>query len=275
MTTMTFLIPVRHYANARDWSLLKSNLRQTVASISAQTHGDWRGLIIANEGSDLPPLPERFGVEWVHFPPNDMHELKASATREQFYDAFRIDKGRRVLSGMLRARDSRFFMIVDDDDFVSSRITQHAVDHPHANGWTVNHGYIWSDRGQWLLEHDEFNTICGTSLIVRSDLYALPERFEDASPDYIKSMLGSHVQLHHILEERNTPLQALPFRGAVYRVGQAGSHSQAPGILRKYFLNRQALRKPSQLMRDARRLRILNRELRQQFFGAVPGPQSA
>lgn len=275
MTTMTFLIPVRHYANARDWSLLKSNLRQTVASIAAQTHGDWRGLIIANEGSDLPPLPERFSVEWVQFPPNDMHELKASATREQFYDAFRIDKGRRVLSGMLRARDSRFFMIVDDDDFVSSRITQHAVDHPHANGWTVNHGYIWSDRGQWLLEHDEFNTICGTSLIVRSDLYALPQRFEDASPDYIKSMLGSHVQLHHILEERNTPLQPLPFRGAVYRIGQAGSHSQAPGILRKYFLNRQALRKPSQLMRDVQRLRILNRELRQQFFGAVPGAQSA
>lgn len=268
MTTMTFLIPVRHHANARDWSQLKSNLRQTVASIAAQTHGDWRGLIVANEGSDLPPLPDRFDVEWVRFPPNDMHNRAQTATREQFYDAFRIDKGRRVLAGMLRARDSRFFMIVDDDDFVSARITQHAVDHHDANGWTVDHGYIWSDGGKLLLEHDNFNKICGTSLIVRSDLYQLPPQFDDASPEYIKSMLGSHVALHRILDERNTPLQPLPFRGAVYRVGQSGSHSQMPGIVRQYFLNRQSLRHPGQWLKDATRLRIVSPAIRRQFFGA-------
>jgi len=270
VTTMTFLIPVRHYANAKDWSQLKSNLTQTVASIAAQTHSDWRGLIVANEGSDLPPLPDRFDVEWVQFPPNDMHERKAGATREQFWDAFRIDKGRRVLRGMLRARASRFFMIVDDDDFVSARITQHAVDHRDANGWTVDHGYIWSDGGQLLLEHDDFNKICGTSLIVRSDLYDLPPHFEDATPEYIKSMLGSHIGLHQILDERGTPLQPLPFRGAVYRVGQSGSHSQAPGIVRKYFLNRHSIRQPLQLLKDMRRLRVVDRGIRRQFFGAAP-----
>jgi exopolysaccharide biosynthesis galactosyltransferase PssJ len=46
---------------------------------------DWRGIMQANEGADLPDLPERFSVERVTFPPNDMHErgeasLKASAT---------------------------------------------------------------------------------------------------------------------------------------------------------------------------------------------------
>ncbi len=267
MTAITFLIPVRHYANARDWSLLKSNIRQTMASIAGQTHGDWRGIIVANEGSDLPPLPERFEVEWVHFPPNDMHDQQKAASREQFHDAFRLDKGRRVLSGMLRARDSRFFMIVDDDDFVSSGIARHAASHPEANGWTVDRGYVWSDGGNLMLEHDDFNQVCGTSLIVRTDLYQLPERFEDATPEYIKSMLGSHVGLHRILDERGTPLQSLPFRGAVYRVGQAGSHSQFPGIIRRYFLNRNALRKPAQLLKDVKRLRRVNAEIRQQFFG--------
>ena len=102
MTLVTFVIPVRHQDNASDWSLLKANLVQTIASISNQTNDDWRGVIVANEGADLPDLPERFVVERVAFPPNDMHEL-GKASREDFYDTFRADKGRRVLMGTICA----------------------------------------------------------------------------------------------------------------------------------------------------------------------------
>ena len=42
-------------------------------------------------------------------------------------------------------------------------------------------------------------------------LYALPGRFDDASCDWIKVMLGSHVRIGGILAERGTPLAALPF----------------------------------------------------------------
>jgi hypothetical protein len=93
MTLVTFIIPVRHPDNARDWSRLKANLAQTVASISNQTSDDWRGIIVANEGADLPDLPERFCVERVTFPPNDMHE-RGKASIEAFRDAFRADKVR-------------------------------------------------------------------------------------------------------------------------------------------------------------------------------------
>ena len=250
MTLVTFVIPVRHQDNASDWSLLKANLVQTIASISNQTNDDWRGVIVANEGADLPDLPERFVVERVAFPPNDMHEL-GKASREDFYDAFRADKGRRVLMGMLRARDSRFFMIVDDDDFVSARIVQHASENSDANGWTIDHGYIWDHGGKLLLGDDDFNHLCGTSLIIRSDLYDLPERFQDASLDWIKSMLGSHVRIADILAKRGTPLATLPFRGAIYRVSHSGSHSKAPSILVKYFLSWEAFKRPRRMLRNA------------------------
>lgn len=259
---------MRHPANARDWPQLKANITQTVASIAAQNHGDWRGLIIANTGSDLPLLPERFDVEWVDFPPNTMHERKEAPSKEEFFEAFRMDKGSRVLKGMLRARASRFFMIVDDDDFVSAGITQFVAEHPNECGWTVRHGYIWGDGGNLLLEENDFNHLCGTSLIVRSDVYGLPASFDEAKPDFIKSMLGSHQKIHGLLAERGVHLQDLPFRGAIYRVGQSGSHSQFPGILRKYFLNRRALRNPAQWLRDASRLRLLGSAVRKEFFGA-------
>jgi len=266
VTTVTFIIPVRHPDNASDWSRLKANLTQTVASIASQTHDDWRGIIVANTGSDLPPLPHRFSVEWVDFPANDLHE-KGTGSREDFLDAFRFDKGRRVLKGMLRARDSRFFMIVDDDDFVSSRIVDFVAAHLDANGWTVEHGYVWDDGGNILFAHDEFNRLCGTCLIIRSELYKLPPTFEAATPDYIKYTLGGHFRVPEIMAERGTPLASLPFRGAVYRVGQRGSHSQTPTIFKKYIMNAQALRQPRQLWRDLKRLRFVGDAVRREFFG--------
>jgi hypothetical protein len=266
MTLITFVIPVRHQDNARDWSLLKANLAQTIASISNQTGNDWRAIIVANEGADLPDLPPRFSAVRVGFPPNDMHE-RGKQGQEAFRDAVRIDKGRRVLAGMLAGRDSRFFMIVDDDDFVSTRIVQFVSENRDANGWTIDSGYVWDDGGRLLMGYDDFNHLCGTSLIIRSDLYRLPDRFEDASPDWIKTMLGSHIRIAGILAERGTPLARLPFRGAVYRVAHAGSHSKAPSLLARYFLNWKELKRPGRMLRNAGKLRLVGEAARLEFFG--------
>ncbi|MDX3906475.1 MAG: galactosyl transferase [Pigmentiphaga sp.] len=267
MALITFIIPVRHQDNARDWKLLRANLEQTIASISSQSYDDWRGVIVANHGADLPELPEKFSVCRVDFSPNLFHEKKSSPTKEEFWDAFRLDKGRRVLAGMLGARDSTFFMIVDDDDFVSANIATFAARNPEANGWVITRGYIWDHGGRIMLGHDDFNHVCGTCLIVNAALYQLPDRFEDASEEWIKSMLGSHHQIPKILTDRGTPLQPLPFRGAVYRVAHPGSHSATPSLIRRYFVTKAALLKPSATIRNLRNLRRVDAQAQREFFG--------
>lgn len=271
MSLITFIIPVRHQANAKDWPALKERLSQTVASIAGQSGDDWNAVIVANEGADLPDLPPQFSVAHVTFPPNRLHDLD-SADKEKVYDAFRLDKGRRVLSGMLAARNSQFFMIVDDDDFVSSNIVDHVSEQPDANGWKIDKGYLWNEGGRLVMQHDDFANFCGTSLIVPSRLYELPATFEDADADYVKSMLGSHVRIAGILAGRGTPLETLPFRGAIYRVGHSGAHSKSSNLLTSHFLNRYALRHPRQLVRNLMRVRPLDRGLRSEFFGDAPEP---
>lgn len=266
MTTLTFIVPVRHQDNASDWNKLCSNLGQTARSIAGQRAAGWRAVVVANEGADLPPLPPGFEVERVTFPPNNMHDL-SQGPREAVLDAFRFDKGRRVLSGMLRARDSAFFMVVDDDDLVSAELTGFVVRNPGGQGWAVTRGYVWNDDGSIFLEHDDFNHICGSSLIIAGGLFELPDRFEDADPDFIKARLGSHYGVATILEEAGTPLAPLPFRGAAYRVANPGSHSKTPGLFEKYVFTRSNLRRPHRLLKALFRLRLINRSLRREFFG--------
>ena len=111
-------------------------------------------------------------------------------------------------------------------------------------------------------------------MIIRSDLYGLPERFEDASLDWIKSMLGSHVRIADILTGRSAPLTPLPFRGAVYRVAHRGSHSKAPSLLVTYFLSWQALKRPRRMLRSLGKLRLVGETAKHEFFGR-PAPRNA
>ncbi|MBP0495695.1 polysaccharide pyruvyl transferase family protein [Pararoseomonas indoligenes] len=262
---LTFIIPVRHPANARDWTIVKANLAQTVGSIANQTHPDWHAVIIANKGSDLPDLPEKFSVCYVRFPPNKQHERGKAKSREAFWDAFRVDKGRRVTAGMLTARDSAFFMIVDDDDFVSSQIVNYVAAHRASNGWKIDRGYVWNSGGRLLMATEEFGRLCGTSLIVRSTLYDLPAKVDEVRPDFITDMVGSHRRIEGILAERGTPLAKLPFRGAVYRVASPTSHSRTPSIWTKYSLNRKGLKQPLTLLRNAAKLRLITARIRKEF----------
>ena len=264
---LTFIIPVRHPANSRDWTQQVCTLLETVASISNQTHSGWRAIVVANTVAELPELPSQFDVERVEFPPNPHHE-KASVEIEQFYDAFRLDKGRRVLAALLKARESRFIMIVDDDDFVSCKLTEFVAGHSFSNGWTIQDGLVWGDGGSILYRHCNFSSFCGTSHIVRTDLYEIPEKFGTASNSYIKTMLGSHRFIGPYLASKGTPLETLPFLGAVYRTGHSGAHSKSGQILPKFIFNKDNLRRPFAVPRHLARLRLLTPALRREFFGA-------
>lgn len=266
-TLITFIIPVRHQSNSKNWGLLKANLTQTIASIAAQTNPNWRAIIVANEGADIPAVPDGFEVVRVNFPPNDMHEQQGN-NKEVFYDAVRLDKGRRVLKGILQVRDTAFYMTVDDDDFVSNTLVSHVSQNVTANGWKIDEGYVWGDGGKLLFIHHDFANFCGTSLIIRSDLYNLPDSFEAASNEYIKTILGSHVKIGKILAEKGTPLASLPFRGAVYRIGHAGAHSKSPNIIKLYWINKHLLLRPHKLLRNLINLRFVNKSFRKQYFGA-------
>lgn len=262
---LTFIIPVLHQDNAKDWNKLKQNLASTMKSISSQKNDSWKGIVVANRGADLPALPPGFDVKWVEFPPNRLYE-QGNIDKEQFYEAVRIDKGRRVLAGMLHAGEMQHVMIVDDDDFVSDRLSTVAVENPTANGWYIRDGYVWGEDSNYVYEFSDFSKLCGTCYVIRADLYELPHTFAEAADEYIKRMLGSHIFIRDHLAEKLTPLAPLPFVGAVYRVGHAGAHSQSVGVFAQYF-PKKLVKQPFELVRRLRRLRHLSPAITREFFG--------
>jgi hypothetical protein len=262
---LTFIIPVRHPENSKNWKALTARLEQTIKSVSNQNSDQWQAIIVANRGADLPALPDRFSVEWVDFSPNPRHDRGPGDNVEVFRDFFRIDKGRRVRAGMLVARSSTFFMIVDDDDFVSSRLADYAAKHSDENGWYIDRGYMWSEGSPIVVSVSKFFMLCGTSHIINAKLYDFEKLQGKDADDYLMDMLGSHISVARALAASGTPLSALPFSGAVYRVGHPGAHSNSSGLVATFF-NKEGLVHPLRLLKTALSLRFATASLRREFF---------
>ena len=262
---LTFVIPVRHPENARDWGQVRRNLSQTARSVAGQRDARWEAVVVANEGADLPDLPRGVDVARVDFPPNRSYAMGGFPI-EQVYEAVRLDKGRRVLAGLLAMRPAGHVMVVDDDDFVSRELAGFAAHHPQAPGWWLETGYVWGDGGRLVYRLDGFSELCGTSHVVRADLLPHADRLADADEAEVKRMLGSHKFVRSVLAARDAPLAPLPFRGAIYRVGHPGAHSLSSGILRQFF-PRHLLRSPRQIVPRLLRLGLVTSAIRTEFFG--------
>lgn len=260
---LTFVIPVRHPENARNWEALKSNLTDTARSIANQDASGWQAFVVANRGADIPKLPDGFQVVDVDFPPNPVHEFEGHDV-ETVLDRFRADKGRRVLAGLIAARPQGHVMIVDDDDFVSARLARFVAENSSANGWVVDEGYAWTQGGPLIYRTKGFSSMCGTSHIVRADLYESPDRMELATDEYIKFWLGSHRHIESILAGRGFPLVPLPFPGAIYRVGHPTSHGNSKGLLRQY-IPLGLLMKPLVFAQRVCSLRAMSKDVRREF----------
>lgn len=263
---LTFVIPVRHPYNARNLPQSRAYLEQTIKSISAQTSSNWQCIIVANEKADLPPLSEKFQACFVDFPPNDLHE-QGDAERDVFYEAIRLDKGRRLLAGMLKTLDTQYFMVVDDDDFIHRDLVSFVSQNKGGNGWFFQTGYVWTDGGNVVYKHPEFYKFCGTSHIIRADLLNLPDRFEYASDDYIRQVLGTHLFIDKNMEGKGTPLSPLPFPGAIYRIGHDSAHSKSLGLFKTFIFRKKCIRQPHLILQRLGKMRTLSANIRQKFFG--------
>ena len=191
----------------------------------------------------------------VDLPANPRHD--DISDRELFYEHVQLDKGRRLLAGMLAAGPTGYFMLVDDDDFVHRDIAGFVEDNFGGNGWVLRSGYVWNDGGRLLFLHPKFSMTCGTSHIARSDLYRLPgsaRRRRRRVPPVDARQPQAHREAAG--GTRHTAFE-LPFPGAVYRVGHSGSHSRSTAILPTYVLKRSVLADPWRLARALGRLRLL------------------
>lgn len=220
---VTFVIPIKHHEHIGNINDFHRSFKQTISSITQQSCSDWGCIIVCNEGMPLPSLDSRIKTLFVDYPPNRFYDMEQHDV-EICYEAIREDKGKKVLQGILHSGDSKYLMVVDDDDMIHNQLVRTIKDNDNGNGWFINKGFIWFEGSSILFKRNGFHHLCGTSHILRKAALNLHELETDIS--FVKKYLGSHLDLIEYMRQKASLLEEFPLRAVVYRVGHSEAHSK-------------------------------------------------
>lgn len=262
---LTFVIPLKCKQIAKSWPKTCKLLERTLKSICQQTDADFKAVVVCQKGDDFEFSDPRIFLISVDFKVPSSHEEK-----EQ-------DKGKKIIAGLefLKQFNPSHAMVVDADDCLDFRLVEFVNKHPDCNGWVISQGYVYQENSPFIYyRKSHFYTWCGTCNIVRFDLCPLPEEEGTYPDDLVDYYSGrNHEKMATMLKERGFPLEALPFIGAVYIIGNSENIYQT-GFSKIHHANRGKL---FFRLKELRKFRFLTPRIMKRFgiYQFEPEPPQA
>lgn len=257
---LVFIIPIKSPKVSTSWTYLSKLFERCLRSVCNQTTSDFKIIVVCNEKPEIT----------FHHPNVQYLQVDFPAPVNE-YDAKMDDRSKKVVVGLLAAKEYNpsHVMLVDADDCISKQIAAFVKQNSKSNGWFVDKGYEYIDGSSWIsVRRSRFYRMCGTCNIISYKLFTLPEKllpYEQIS-GYDRFLTG-HSLATGDLAERGTPLEPLPFPGAIYIRDSLGESA----TLQESWLQR-FKRNPKEPLHVFRRIlftpineKPLTKEIREEF----------
>jgi len=234
-----FGIPLRSKFSSNNWEIVSKLFNRTLWSVYNQkTNYLFKIIVVCHE---LPELEKKYDKNVVEF-----HQV--STPYPQNLKEQMNDKGYKVhvIGKIIRDYGGGFTMIVDADDLISNKIVEFVYKNIKLNnfGWYVSVGYCFYLDKIRLNIAPKFPS--GSNTIINYTRELLPSNMENAwkssVPENEFIIIKGHSRKVKIEACKNIgrPLQALPFKGAIYVLGTGDNHSTLSGYrssLREFLDN--------------------------------------
>jgi hypothetical protein len=203
---LVFIIALQSPAASKNWRQISRLCERTLRSVCAQTSPDFRVFLVCNTRPDSKFTHPSLSIIERDFPVPDAN----TASRMN-------DKWNKLKVGLVAARQlaPAHVMFVDADDCVHRDLAALAATHPDANGWSMKTGYFHDEGSHWLYKKSNFASYCGTSAMIRLTPSDFPKSESEPSDSYFM-LANGHGVIEQYMRSRGTPVQPLPFIGAVY-----------------------------------------------------------
>ncbi|WP_414550423.1 glycosyltransferase family 2 protein [Anabaena sp. CCY 0017] len=208
---LVFIIPLKSKQVCQSWESVCRLFERTIKSICNQTTNSFRVIVVCNEKPN---------IKFTH--PNITYIERDFVIPEADWRNKDLDKTHKLITGLIHAKsiNASHIMFADADDCVSKHLAEFVNQHPQATGWLVRKGYIYRDGSKLIrLMKKGFDRYCGTSNIVRYDLYYVPEIIDEITEKEYKYCIYNnywHRTIEETLNRKGASLESLPFAGAIY-----------------------------------------------------------
>jgi glycosyltransferase involved in cell wall biosynthesis len=208
---LAFIVPLKSKKTCTSWENVSRLFERCVKSICHQTTDNFQVIVVCNEKPEIQFTHHKITYIEQEFPlpSTDLYSKD-------------MDRTRKVITGFLYAQKikSSHIMCVDADDCVSKHIAKFVNSYPQADGWFFKQGYVYYENSQLIrIMRKGFDSYCGTSNIVRTDLYQIPETLNESDEIEYRELIYNHYRHREIigtLAKKGATLASLPFPGAIY-----------------------------------------------------------
>ena len=273
---IVFLIPIPSPSRTKDWRVGCALFRQTLSSIFNSTVQDYCVVVAGHEAPDF-ELQQDHCFKFLSLD----HPLPSEEDGD--YPAAVKDKIIKLAAAWEYAKSAwnpQYVMKLDWDDLISSRLAEWLVSVKDESGYLLKHGWIWRSHVPYLVQRTEyFDRVCGSCLIIRSDLAdqtgpflthvegtnLSPEGHRFAADDHYSLVPGSgtgtlllndsHQRYAAQFDYLGRQLATVPFNAAVCRIGHGNNAGQPSG--------KETAR---MLLGRFRRTRLITSRLRKEFM---------
>ncbi len=254
-----FVIPFRARTTTTNWRRACQLLTDTLRSVENSSDARWRAIVVCHDEPIGIPSDRQVLVVRAPFEPPGPDSQNLATKRRLF--VWETDKGRKQLAGvdLVRRSGSKYFMLLDADDLISSRLVEWCLARDHPAGYFIDEGYRLDDTNRdRLYFRRRFFQECGSSSILRTTVAPFPAKLDytlDLNDKFTRRYVV-HAYIPEAMAALGQPMERVPFPAAVYRF-----HDQ------NIFAN-SARKKESWLRRQFRNLlrgRLLDCRLRSEF----------
>jgi hypothetical protein len=165
---------------------------------------------------------------------------------------------------------SEYVMRMDGDDFLSNRVVGFLAQNTGVPGFRISDGWVWNSGDKiWIHKTEKFDWLCGSSIILRSDIAEkqfsmdqicpqIPYIVEKAEMGFKRSLITNevHASAGKAMALHGLEIAKVPFASAVYRVGNVNSVAQR---------STKQIHSLRFLLGRVRRLRLLTPSVRKEF----------
>ena len=217
---VAFLIPLRAQSTTRNWPRVEQLLRDTITSVTNSLDSRYQIIIAGHEPPAFDTTDSRVEFHAMDFPPPHRDSLHLP-DEDRIYQ-WHSDKGRKLLYALDVARGGgySYFMPLDADDFISSRLVGYCLEEDHPNGYFIDHGYrLNNGNSTWMYSRRRFYQECGSSCVLRTSIAPFPEQMDLSLEfdDYFIRRYVVHAYIPSCMEGMGFPLQPLPFHAGIYQ----------------------------------------------------------
>ena len=277
-TSVVFLIPFASRQVRTNWPAACKYLQQTIRSVRNSANQNYRVIVAGNEE---PEFEGGFDDKVCFLLVNNQFPSHLPTRAAQ-----RADKLAKINAAWTYAKSKwqpKYVIKLDADDFISSRLVGWLDEHGTEAGYLIRHGWLWHSGAQHLIQHTEyFDRVCGSCLIIRSDLADLvgpflteaegaelgPAESAFAMRDHYSLVPGSrsttlllndtHQRYAAQFSYLGYKLHTFPFDALIYRVSSDSIAGAAGDRIHKFSWR--------MYLGAIRRTRFITRKLRNEFM---------